>query len=377
MKEQRYVAFALLVIAVFGVAVSAAMAQTYPVKTIRLIVPYPPGGLDASSEQGSRLRDATVGEPAAAAVLIAQASVPLALYPNKTIRLIVPYPPGGGNDTLARIFGQKLTEAWGQQVIVDNRPGAATTIGTALAARANPDGYTLLLSSIASHGVSPSLYRNPGYDPIKDFAPITLLAVAPMVLGVNPSRAINSVQDLIKLAKSRPGTLKYATAGSGSPMHMGAEIFRDLTGTDMIHVPYSGGGPALISLIGGETDIAFDTAASILPHVRSGKLRALGMVRASRLAEYPNIPTFAEAGLPAYEANAWYSVHAPAGTPAAVILKINQALVRAIRSPDVAEKLRQLGSDGVGDTPEQFGAFVRAELEKYAKLIKKAGIKVE
>jgi tripartite-type tricarboxylate transporter receptor subunit TctC len=298
-------------------------------------------------------------------------------YPYKTIRLIVPYPPGGGNDTLARIFGQKLTEAWGQQVIVDNRPGAATTIGTALAARANPDGYTLLLSSIASHAVSPILYRNPGYDPIKDFAPITLLAVAPMVLGVNPSRPINSVQELIKLAKARPDTLKYATAGSGSPMHMGAEIFKDITGVEMIHVPYSGGGPALISLIGGETDIAFDTAASILPHVRSGKLRALAIARASRLAEYPNIATFVEAGLPAYEANAWYSVHAPAGTPRAVILKINQQLVTAIKLPDVAEKLRQLGSDGVGDTPEHFAAFVRAELDKYRKLIKKAGIKVE
>ena len=298
-------------------------------------------------------------------------------YPAKTIRLIVPYPPGGGNDTLARIFGQKLTEAWGQQVIVDNRPGAGTTIGTALAARASPDGYTLLLSSIASHGVSPSLYRNPGYDPVRDFAPITLLAVAPMVLGVNVSRAINSVQDLIKLAKARPGTLKYATAGSGSPMHMGGEIFKDLTGVDMIHVPYSGGGPALISLIGGETDIAFDTAASILPHVRSGKLRALAIARPARLAEYPNIPTFIEAGLPAYEANAWYSMHAPAGTPRAVILKINRQLAAAIKLPDVQEKLRQLGSDGVGDSPGHFGAFVRAELDKYSRLIKKAGIKVE
>ncbi len=322
----------------------------------------------------------TNSRPALAALALAAVLAGSAVaqdYPTKTIRLIVPYPPGGGNDTLARIFGQKLTEAWRQQVIVDNRPGAGTTIGTALAARANPDGHTLLLSSIASHGVSPSLYRNPGYDPVKDFAPITLLAVAPMVLGVNPSRPINSVQDLIALAKARPGTLKYGTAGSGSPMHMGAEIFKDITGVDMIHVPYSGGGPALISLIGGETDIAFDTAASILPHVRSGKLRALAIARATRLAEYPNIPTFVEAGLPAYEANAWYSIHAPAGTPPAVILKINQQLVKAIKLPDVAEKLRQLGSDGVGDTPEHFGAFVRAELDKYSKLIKKAGIKVE
>jgi len=298
-------------------------------------------------------------------------------YPNKTIRLIVPYPPGGGNDGLARLFGQKLSAAWGQQVIVDNRPGAGTTIGTTLAARAAPDGYTLLLSSIASHGVSPSLYRNPGYDPVKDFAPITLLAVAPMIVGVNQAAPIASVQELIKLAKARPGTLKYATAGSGSPMHMGGEIFKDVAGVDLLHVPYSGGGPALISLIAGETDIAFDTAASILPQVRAGRIRALAIARASRLAEYPNIPTFAEAGLPAYEANAWYSMHAPAGTPPAIIQKINAELVKAMAAPDMIEKLRQLGSDPGGDTPEHFGAFVRAELDKYAKLIKKSGIKVE
>ena len=298
-------------------------------------------------------------------------------YPAKTIRLIVPYPPGGGNDILARIFGQKLTEAWGQQVIVDNRPGAATTIGTALAARAAPDGYTLLLSSIASHGVSPHLYRNPGYDPVKDFAPITLLAVAPMIVGVNQASSVKSVDELIKLAKARPGMLKYATAGSGSPMHMGGEIFKDLTAIDIINVPYSGGAAALISLISGETDMAFDTAASIMTQVRAGKIRALAIARASRLAEYPNIPTFAEAGLPGYDANAWYSMHAPASTPPAIIRKINAELVKAMALPDIIEKLRQLGSDGVGDTPEHFGAFVRAELEKYGRLIKKAGIKVE
>ena len=298
-------------------------------------------------------------------------------YPVKTIRLIVPYPPGGGNDLLARLFGQKLTEAWGQQVIVDNRPGAGTTIGTALASRATPDGYTLLLSSIASHGVSPNLYRNPGYDPVKDFAPITLLAVAPMLLGVNQASPVKSVQELIALAKSKPCMLKFATAGSGSPMHMGGEIFKDLTAIDILNVPYSGGGPALISLISGETDMAFDTAASIMTLVRAGKLRALAIARASRLPEYPNIPTFAEAGLPAYEANAWYSIHAPAGTPSAIIAKINKELARAIALPDVAERLRQLGSDGVGNTPEQFGAFVRAELAKYSRLIKRAGIKVE
>jgi len=298
-------------------------------------------------------------------------------YPDRPIRLISPNPAGGANDTIVRIIAGKMASLLGVTIVIDNRGGAGGKIGAEAVARAAPDGYTLLLSSIASHGVSPSLYRNPGYDPVKDFAPITLLAVAPMIVGVNQAAPITSVQELIKLAKARPGTLKYATAGSGSPMHMGGEIFKDVAGVDLLHVPYSGGGPALISLIAGETDIAFDTAASILPQVRAGRIRALAIARASRLAEYPNIPTFAEAGLPAYEANAWYSMHAPAGTPPAIIRKINAELVKAMAAPDMIEKLRQLGSDPGGDTPEHFGAFVRAELDKYSKLIKKSGIKVE
>jgi len=297
-------------------------------------------------------------------------------YPSRPVHLIVGFPAGGPTDVAARFIADKLHERLGQPVIVENRAGAASNIAAATVAKAPPDGYMLLLAT-SSNVVNPSLYRNPGYDPVKDFAPITLLAVAPMIVGVNQAAPITSVQELIKLAKARPGTLKYATAGSGSPMHMGGEIFRDVAGVDLLHVPYSGGGPALISLIAGETDIAFDTAASILPQVRAGRIRALAIARASRLAEYPNIPTFAEAGLPAYEANAWYSMHAPAGTPPAIIRKINAELVKAMAAPDMIEKLRQLGSDPGGDTPEHFGAFVRAELDKYAKLIKKSGIKVE
>jgi tripartite-type tricarboxylate transporter receptor subunit TctC len=197
------------------------------------------------------------------------------------------------------------------------------------------------------------------------------------MLTVRPNHPARSVQDLIKLAKAKPGMLKFGSAGAGSPMHMGGEIFKDLTRLDILHVPYAGGGPALMSLIGGETDIAFDTAASILPHVRAGKIRAIAIARASRHPEYPNLPTFAESGLPAYQANAWYSIHAPAGTPRPVIMKINKELVREIKLPDVAERLRQLGSEGVGNTPEQFDAFVRAELAKYSKLIKNAGLRVD
>jgi tripartite-type tricarboxylate transporter receptor subunit TctC len=315
------------------------------------------------------------------AVLLAGAllapSASILAYPDKPIRLIVPYPPGGGNDTLARMFGAKLTQAWGQQVIVDNRGGAGTTIGTALAARAVPDGYTVLLSSIATHALAPNLYSKPGYDPIRDFAPITLLAIAPTVLCVNPSVPANSVKDLIALARARPEALKYASGGNGTPPHMAGAIFASMTGVKLLHVPYKGGGPAIAGLIGGETNMMFDTAASILPHVRGGKLKALAIARGARLAEYPKLQTFGEAGVPGYEVNAWYSMHAIAGTPKLIIAKWNSELRRILKLPDIQERLRQLGSEAVGNSPEAFDQFVRAESVKYARAIKESGTRVD
>jgi tripartite-type tricarboxylate transporter receptor subunit TctC len=293
------------------------------------------------------------------------------------VRLIVPYPPGGGNDTLARIFGLKLTESWGQQIVVDNRPGAGTIIGTQLAARAAPDGYTLLLSSIATHAVAPNLYRNPGYDPVRDFTPVTLLAVAPTVLCTNASVPAKTVQELIALAKAKPGELKFASGGSGTAPHMAGEIFASMTGIRLLHVPYKGGGPAIAGLIGGETTMMFDTAASILPHVKGGKLRALAIARASRLPDYPELPTFTEAGVKGYEVNAWYSVHAPAGVPREIVTKVNRELRRILELPDIRERLKQLGSEGAGNSPDEFARFVRAESAKYAKAIRDAGVKVE
>lgn len=307
----------------------------------------------------------------------AVASAAATAYPTKPVRLIVPYPPGGGNDTLARLFGAKLTEAWGQQVVVDNRPGAGTIIGTQLAARSVPDGYTLLLSSIATHAIAPNLYAKPGYDPVKDFAPITLLAVAPTVVCVNPSVPAKSVKELIALAKARPGELKFASGGAATPPHMAGEIFAGMTGVKLIHVPYKGGGPAIAGLIGGETTMMFDTAASILPHVQSGKLRALAIARPVRLPEYPNLPTFAEAGVPGYEVNAWYSMHAPAGVPGAIIAEVNRQLVRILKLPDIQQRLKALGSEGIGNTPAEFARFVSAESAKYAKAIRDAKIRVE
>jgi tripartite-type tricarboxylate transporter receptor subunit TctC len=300
-----------------------------------------------------------------------------AAYPERPVRLIVPYPPGGGNDTLARLFGQKLSEMWGHQVVVDNRPGAGTIIGTQLAARAAPDGYTLLLSSIASHAVAPYLYKNPGYDPVRDFTPITLLAIAPTVLCVNATVPAKSVQELVALAKSRPGELKFASGGNGTAPHTAGEMFASQVGIKLLHVPYKGGGPAIAGLIGGETSMMFDTAASILPHVKGGKIRALAIARAARLQDYPDIPTFAEAGIRGYEANAWYSIHAPARVPPAITAKVHGDLIRVLAMPDIREKLKQLGSEGVGNTPEEFARFVRAEADKYSKLIREAGMRVE
>jgi len=298
-------------------------------------------------------------------------------YPTKPIRLIVPYPPGGGNDTLARLFGAKLTEAWGQQVVVDNRPGAGTIIGTQIAARAVPDGYTLLLSSIATHAIAPNLYAKPGYDPVKDFAPITLLAVAPTVVCVNPSVPARSLKELITLAKAKPGELKFASGGAATPPHMAGEIFASMTGIKLVHVPYKGGGPAHAGLLGGESTMMFDTAASILPHVRAGRLRALAIARSQRLPEYPDLPTFSEAGVLGYEVNAWYSMHAPAGVPKEIIARVNRELARILKLADIQERLKVLGSEGVGNSPEEFARFVRAESAKYAKAIKEAGVRVE
>jgi tripartite-type tricarboxylate transporter receptor subunit TctC len=305
------------------------------------------------------------------------AALPAQTYPSKPIRLIVPYPPGGGNDTLARLFGAKLTEAWGQQVVVDNRPGAGTIIGTQIAARAVPDGYTLLLSSIATHAIAPNLYAKPGYDPVKDFAPITLLAVAPTVVCVNPSVPARSLKELIALARAKPGELKFASGGLATPPHMAGEIFASMTGVKLVHVPYKGGGPAHAGLLGGESTMMFDTAASILPHVRAGKLRALAIARSERLPEYPDLPTFAEAGVAGYEVNAWYSMHAPAGVPKDIVAKVNRELVRILQLADIRDRLKVLGSEGIGNSPEAFANFVRVESAKYAKAIRAAGVRVE
>lgn len=299
-------------------------------------------------------------------------------YPSKPIRLVVPFAPGGGNDNLARLFGQKLSESWGSPVVIENKPGAGTTIAAAYVARAEPDGYTLMLSSIASHAVSPNLYRNPGYNPVKDFTPIAMLGVAPVIMAINPSSKANTVADFIAMAKAEPGKYTYASGGMGSVMHVSAMVFSQEAGVDMLHVPYRGAGPAYVALLAGEVDVVIDTAAALMPMINANKVRPLAIASATRSPDAPQIPTFAEAGLPNYEANGWYSIHGPAGIPPQIVQKLNQELNRITALPDVTERLRQLGTHTVANnTPENLNAFVQSELNKYTQVIKAAGITPE
>ncbi|MCC7079505.1 MAG: tripartite tricarboxylate transporter substrate binding protein [Burkholderiales bacterium] len=298
-------------------------------------------------------------------------------YPTRPVRLIVPYPPGGGNDTLARLFGQKLTERWHQQVVIDNRPGAGTTIGTQMVARAAGDGYTLLLSSIASHALAPALYSKPGYDPIKDFTPITTLAVAPTLCVAAPSFPVKTIKELIAAAKAKPNEIRFASGGNGATPHIAGEVFDALTGVRMTHVPYKGGGPAHIDLMAGRVQVMFDTAASASPHVLSGRLRALAIGLPKRYPDLPDVPTFAESGLPQYNVDSWYSLHAPAGTPAAVVTKIHQEIVAVLATPDIRERLRQLVSTPGGLAPAAFGAYVKEEFARYGKIIRTIGIRID
>ncbi len=298
-------------------------------------------------------------------------------YPTKPVRVIVPYPPGGGNDILGRLFAARLGDRLGQPFVVENRPGAGTMVGTEAAAKSPPDGYTILLSSIATHALSPNLYSRVPYDPVKDFSPITLLGIAPTVLVVYKDLPATNLAELIAAAKAKPGDLAYASGGNGTPPHINGEVFKAVAGVDLLHVPFKGGGPALADLTAGRVQVMLDTAASAMSHVRAGRLRALAISAPKRSPEYPDLPTFAEAGLPGYETNAWYSMHAPAGTPDAIVRKLNAELAAILREPDIIARFRQLSTDPVGNSPEEFGAFVKAEIEKYARVIKAAGIKLD
>ena len=314
---------------------------------------------------------------ALACTLLSAMATLAADFPSKPIRLIVPYPPGGGNDTIARLLAQKVQEDWGQQLIVDNRPGAGTTIGVALAARAAPDGYTIVMSSVATHAMAPQLYSNPGYDALKDFAAVTLLATTPMLLAASVSQPFKTLPELIAAAKAAPGKLSFASGGNGTPPHLSGAIFMEKAGVQMVHVPYKGSGPALVDVMAGQVTLIIDTAASATPHVRSGKMRGIAITGKQRWPDLPEVPTFAEGGLSDYESSSWYAIHAPAGTPKPVIAKLNGEFARIVNMPDIKERFRQFSAAPVGNTPEQLDAFVKSEFAKWGKVIKSLNLRVD
>jgi tripartite-type tricarboxylate transporter receptor subunit TctC len=298
-------------------------------------------------------------------------------YPRKPVRLIVPFAAGGGNDTVARAFAQQLSAGFAQQVYVDNRAGAGGVIGAELAAKAPADGYTLFLGGVGSHAVNPNLHARLPYDPIKDFAPITLIASAPSVLVVHPSVPANSIREFVTLAKARPGKLNYASNGNGSSAHLAAVMYESMAGVDMVHVPYKGLAPALADLLSGEVQLMFSSMVAIVPHIKAGKLRAIAVTGKKRSPLLPEVPTIAESGLPGYEAGSWYGILAPAGTPRDIVMKLNAEIVKALKQPEVRERLASEGAEAIGGTPEEFAAHIKAELTRLGKVIGDARIRMD
>jgi len=305
------------------------------------------------------------------------AQAPAQSYPEKPIRLIVPFPPGGSNDIVGRIIGAELSGKLGQQVVIDNRGGAGGMIGSEIASRAQPDGYTLLIVSVA-YAYNPSIYKSRlKFDPVKSFVPVTILGTGPNALTINPKLPVKSVKDLIALAKAKPGTLNYASAGIGSFQHLGAEMFRLMAGINIVNVPFKGGGPAMADVIAGNTQITIGSLIQVLPHIQSGRLKVLGVGGAKRNVSLPDVPTIAEAGVPGYEANNWWGILAPAGTPAAVIKRLHTEAAAILATPRIQKKFETQGAEVVNMSSAGFGKFIRAETTKWAKVVKDAGIKAQ
>lgn len=298
-------------------------------------------------------------------------------YPTKPVRLVVPFPAGGPTDGMARIIGQKLTEKWGQQVVVDNRGGAGGAIAAENAAKSAPDGYTLFFGTTGTQTINPSLYSKLSYDPVKDFAPISVVATTANMLVVHPSLPVKSVKELIEYAKANPGKLSFGSAGNGSSNHLSGELFKTMAGVDMVHVPYKGGAAALTDLLGGLLSLMFDVISTAMPHVRTGKIRALGVTSPKRSAIAPDLPTIAESGLPGFEVVIWYGVLAPAGTPNAIVSKINSDLVTILQAPDAKERLASLGAEPAGTTPTEFAELMKTDTAKWSKVVKASGARVD
>ena len=305
------------------------------------------------------------------------AAAPGADYPTRSIRMIVPFAAGGATDILARIVGQRLTELWGQTVVIDNRAGAGGTVGAAIAARANADGYTLLMGTNGSHAIGPSLYSKLTYDAIKDFAPITLVAHVPQALMVHPSLPVKDVRELIAYAKQRPGELNYSSAGTGTPGHLGLELMQLITGTKMVHVPFAGGAPGLAALVGGQVQLMADNMNSALPMIKSGKVRAIAVTTIKRSVALPDLATVAEQGLPGFDSGSWFGLFAPVGTPPVIIARLNAEVVKILNTPEVRERMLQQGAEPAPGTPAQFTQLIRDDTVRWAKVIKASGAKAD
>jgi tripartite-type tricarboxylate transporter receptor subunit TctC len=317
---------------------------------------------------------------ALAAFVLALAAAPLALadgYPSRPIHFIVPYPAGGPLDTVARLLGQKVSESVHQPVVVENRPGAGGNIGADAVAKSAPDGYTILMGAVATHAINPTLYSNIPYDPVKDFAPVTEVAWTPNVLVVNPKLPVHDVKEFIAYAKAHPGELNFGSGSTGSAGHLAGELFKTMAGVKMVHVPYKGAGPAMQDLIGGQIQLMFDNLASSLGQIRAGKVRALAVTTAKRSSLAPELPTIAESGLPGFDISTWFGIFAPGGTPRPIVDRLHDAFVKALDAPDVQATMKKMGAEPVGNTPEQFAAFIQSEAKKYARVIKASGAKVD
>ena len=357
-------------------APSALAAEGYPQKPIRLVIPFPQRGAPASSEQGSRLRDANVRESGPVAGMYAQlADQPR--YPNKPVRIIVPFAPGGSADTLGRLVAAKLTESFGQSFVIDNRTGAGGVIGSDLVAKSAPDGYTLVVSGIASHAIAPALSSKTPFDPVKDFTHIALFGGPPSVLAVHPSLPAKDLKQFVALAKAKPGAMSYGSAGNGSQGSLLAELFKQLAGVDIAHVPYKGASAAVADVIAGHIHAVSTTLATTGSQMRAGKVRALAISSARRLPDYPELATLRELGYPELTASTWFSLSGPAGIPADIVNRLNAEVRRVLQLPDVRERLRPDGIEPGTLDARAFTEFVAAEVKRWAPVVRASGARLD
>jgi tripartite-type tricarboxylate transporter receptor subunit TctC len=342
--------------------------------------------MEAGSMAGSVARTRTgalvnVGWRASRALLLAVLAVAAPAqaesYPDKPIKLVVPFAPAGATDVLARIVGQKLSEIEMQPVIVDNRAGAGGNIGSDAVAKAARDGYTLLMGAVGTHAINVSLYKKMPYDPVKDFVPVVLVATVPNVLVVPASLPVNSVKELIAYGKANPGKLNFGSSGNGTSIHLSGELFKSMTGVDMQHVPYKGSGPATVDLLSGQVQMMFDNLPSAMPNIKSGKLKALAVTSAKRSPSLPDVPTIAEAGVPGYEAPSWFGILVPKGTPPEIVAELNTDINKILAMPDTKKKFLEQGAEPAGGTPEQFAALINSEIPKWAKVVKASGAQID